>query len=146
MTPEELDLITTTSDAIRSDPARFSASFYDTLFELEPATRELFATDMDEQRQKLVGELQFLIDAATAWRDPDSLDEFVERSRNLGRRHVTYGVSPSMYGPVNTALLATLRDTIRGFDDRHHQAWTKLFHLVSETMLEGTFTAAPKRD
>ena len=143
MTPEELDLILSSGGVVAADPAGFSESFYDTLFELEPATRSLFPSDMAEQRRKLVDEFQFMIRAATAWQQPDTLDAFVLRTRALGRRHVEYGVTVAMYEPVTDSLLATLQDAVDGFGADHRMAWSKLLRLVSETMLEG---ATPSDD
>ena len=119
MTPEELDLILGSGETITSNPELFSASFYATLFELAPETRVLFPVEMVEQRKKLVGELRFMIEAAVAWTTPDSLDGFVTRTHELGRRHVGYGVTASMYEPVTTALVATLQDGVAGFDEDH---------------------------
>lgn len=143
MTPDELDLILSSGESVTNDPARFSASFYDTLFELEPSTRALFPGEMDEQRRKLVGEFQFMIAAATAWQDPAALEAFVARTQALGRRHGGYGVTSTMYEPVTQALLATLTDTVDSFGDEHAHAWTKLLRLVSETMLEGSTSPTP---
>lgn len=141
MTPDELDLILTSSQAITDDPDGFSSAFYETVFEIAPATRAMFPDDMTAQRSKLVRELQFMVQAASAWADPAALEGFVARTRELGRRHVAYGVTAAMYEPVGTALMATLRDAVDGFGPDHEQAWAKLYTLVAETMLEGATTA-----
>ena len=148
MTPNEVNLIHTSSEAIEKDPDGFSASFYETVFDLAPAARALFPDDMGEQQRKLVRELRFMIGAATALAAPSELANFVARTQELGRRHVGYGVIAAMYEPVGAALIATLRETVDSFDDDHERAWTKLFGLVAETMLEGasqaeTMTPAP---
>ena len=76
-----------------------------------------------------------MIQAATAYADPNQLDAFVGRSQQLGRRHADYGVTTEMYTAVVTSLIATLRDSVGDFDESHERAWTKLFALVAETML-----------
>ncbi len=137
MTPNELNLILTSSEAIDQDSDGFSSTFYNTVFEIAPAARALFPDNMVEQQRKLVRELRFMIGAATAMADPAKLEDFVARTKELGRRHVGYGVTTAMYEPVGAALISTLREIAHPFEDEHELAWTKLFGLVAETMLEG---------
>lgn len=137
MTPDELDLIRTSSKALDADPDGFSAAFYKSVFEIAPGVRPLFPADLAEQRNKLVRELQFMVGAATASADAEQFEEFVARTRRLGQRHVGYGVEPAMYDVVGVALISTLRDAAEGFSDDHERAWSKLYGLISESMIEG---------
>ena len=143
MSPEELTLIQATSTAIIDEPKRFSIAFYETVFGIAPDARGLFPDDLSDQQQKLIRELQFMLRAASALGDPTQFDAFVERTKQLGRRHVGYGVTAEMYEPVGAALIMTLREFSPVFDDRHERAWTKLFGFVAETMLAGAAEAAP---
>lgn len=142
MSPEELTLINTSSQAVTEDPHGFSQSFYDTVFDLAPAARSLFPDDMTEQRMKLINELRFMLAAASALGDATQLEAFIHRTKRLGRRHVGYGVTAAMYEPVGAALIATLRDYATEFDERHELAWIKLFGFISHTMLAGADEAA----
>lgn len=142
MTPDELDLIAADGELVRADTGSFSVKFYETLFEIAPATRDLFPDDLVAQRGKLVNELAFLVEAATSSRDAGDLGRFVERAHDLGRRHVDYGVTGADYAPVGVALNAALRSSIEGWDVAHELAWTKLFRLISDVMREGAETAA----
>lgn len=141
MTPNELELVMRDGQDITDSPDAFAATFYDTLFEIAPETRPLFADDMTEQRVRLVGELLTLLTAATAWRSTGSLDGFVERAKQLGHRHLAYGVEAPMYEAVRVALLAAIGDTVSDFDDAHEAAWTKLYGLVADIMQEGATDA-----
>lgn len=143
MTPEEIELILRDGDVVRADADGFAASFYDTLFEIAPATRSLFPEDLSAQRGKLVDELAFLIDAVAPTRDGASLDDFVERARALGRRHVDYGVRGSDYAPVQQALTAALRCHVAGWGPDHQAAWDKLYRLIADVMREGAESISP---
>jgi hemoglobin-like flavoprotein len=106
--------------------------FYDRLFELDPSLRSLFASNLDEQKKKL---LQTLGAAVTGLTD---LQALVPIAHALGKRHVGYGVKPEHYGTVGTALLWALRRGLgEGFDAAHEAAWTKVYEILSKTMLDG---------
>ncbi len=132
MTPEQLDLIAGSAAAATVDPQAFGAAFYGRLFELAPEVRTLFPADLDEQSDKLVDELAFLTSAAT------DLDHFVDRARDLGRRHDGYGAEQGHYAVVREALLAALAHSCaEAWTDAHAMAWGVLYDLIAETMLDG---------
>jgi hemoglobin-like flavoprotein len=132
MTPEQLDAVERTVQAVEADPEAFAHRFYEELFALAPDIRDLFPQDMAEQRGKLVEEILFLAGAA---RD---LTGFTERARDLGARHRHYGVRARHYQLFETALLGTLAQMLPGdWTPEVEEAWRRLHRLVSETMLEG---------
>lgn len=132
MTPEELKLVEEAALVVKDCPDRFGSTFYTTLFEISPATRALFPDDLTAQRGKLVEELTFLIDTA---RD---LDTFVDRARELGRRHAEYGVQNSDYELVGIALTAALRECMPvEWSAEHEAAWGKLYGLIADVMRNG---------
>lgn len=135
MTPDELVLVEADGAVVRAMPDAFANTFYDTLFELAPSTRALFPDDLVAQRGKLVNELGFLVDAATA--ADGEFDDFVLRASELGQRHVEYGVSSRDYAPVGQALMAALRVSIEGWDAAHEAAWMKLYRLIADVMRQG---------
>lgn len=137
MTLDELALIESDGVVVRTNPDEFARSFYAALFDLAPETRALFPDDMEAQRGKLVAELEFLIDAATSSASTGDLAPFVERARELGRRHVDYGVAGRDYVQVGRALVATVAEYSSDWDDEHERAWTKLYRLISDVMREG---------
>lgn len=140
MTPEELGLIESSSSALEDDPSGFATDFYEAVFDIAPQVRSLFPEDLTAQRQKLVRELAFMVDAAAAYADPDRLQQLMKRCEDLGARHRGYGVTSEMYEPVMTALVSTLRLRCDDFDDAHERAWSKLYQLIASLMLDG---AAP---
>lgn len=76
--------------------------FYDRLFELDPSLRVLFASDLTEQRRKLMAML------ATAVSNLHHLERVLPQIQQLGRQHLAYGVTPASYDTVGTALISAL--------------------------------------
>lgn len=133
MTPDQLDLISRSASVVSERPRPFAEVFYGQLFAEAPATRQLFADDLEEQYGKIVDEISFLAGAA------DDLDTLVTHARDLGRRHAQYGVVEGHYAPVETALLTALAELLgENWTDDHAQAWQTLYRLIAEVMLEGS--------
>jgi hemoglobin-like flavoprotein len=132
VTPEQLDIITSTVAAVNADGERFTACFYDQLFQVDPSSRTLFGSDLTDQRRKLLEELTFMAMAA------QDLDAFEQRTRELGARHHGYGVGLHHYDAARRALMRCLADTLgAAWTPAAEEAWDHLFTLISETMLEG---------
>ena len=130
----QLEIETVQGDWRKVVPIAATAAtlFYDRLFELDPSLRSLFSSDLGEQKKKL---LQTLGVAVTGLTDLTSLEPIL---RALGKRHLGYGVKPEHYGTVGTALLWTLRKGLgEAFDAQHEAAWTKVYEILSKTMLDG---------
>lgn len=102
MTPEQVDLIRKSFDAmwpIRRDIADLC---YSRFFELAPDARDLFAGDMERQRVKLMDMIAARV---------GSLDEhplFQSMVTNSGRTHARFGVQPSQYVAMGEALMWSL--------------------------------------
>lgn len=76
--------------------------FYARLFEINPALRALFKTDLEDQGHTVMTMLHLCV---------QGLDEHAELEhalRNLGARHVEYGVKTEHYAQVKQALLHAL--------------------------------------
>jgi hemoglobin-like flavoprotein len=104
--------------------------FYRRLFQIDPATRELFqATDMFAQRKKLLQTLGFAISGL------DNLDVLLSTVEELGRRHARYGVTDKHYDYVGTALLWTLEQGLgRAWTPEVEEAWAEAYGLLSAVM------------
>jgi hemoglobin-like flavoprotein len=104
---------------------------YTRLFTLDPALRHLFASDLSEQKKKLMTMLQV---AVASLQRPDQL---VPALQNLGRRHAGYGVQASHYETVGAALIWTLEQGLgSAFTDEVREAWVALYTVVATTMQE----------
>lgn len=140
MTPDELALLETDLQAVLAEPDAFAIAFYEVMFELAPASRSLFPDDLTAQRVKLVDELGVLVQAVTTTRDQADLQDFVARGRELGARHVGYGVHRRDYDVMGQALLAALGATLPTWDAPRLTVWTKLYRLITDVMCEGAAT------
>ena len=106
--------------------------FYGRLFELDPSLRTMFKGDMAEQGRKLMKTL------ATVVRGLNNSAEITPVIRNLGARHLDFGVTDDQYDTVGAALLWTLEQGLgEAFDNDVMNAWVEAYTLVSNTMIEG---------
>lgn len=106
--------------------------FYQRLFELDPALRPLFKTDIEQQAAKL---MDMLAAALSLLEKPDELAGVLE---DLGARHAGYGVKDSHYATVGEALLEMLSSVLgEDFTAEARAAWTELYQQIATTMLRG---------
>ena len=106
--------------------------FYDRLFELDPALRDLFAADMTEQRRKLMQMLSMVVNGLKRF---EAMRPAVE---DLGRRHVDYRISAGDYDTVGAALLWTLEQGLgEAFTPEAREAWTAAYTALAATMQGG---------
>ncbi len=111
--------------------------FYTRLFELEPALRDLFKSDLKEQGRKLMSTLK------VALKGLDDLDTVVPAVQELGRRHAGYGVRDQDYATVGQALLWTLEQGLKDdFTPEVKEAWSAVYTLLADTMIAAAKQAA----
>ena len=127
------ELLESSFQAIVLHGEAFVTAFYERLFTRFPQTRALFAaTDMSVQRKKLQQSLALIVQHM---QHPEVLGGML---RELGQRHVTYGVRPEHYPLVGIVLLETFADFLgKNWTQAHHDAWVKGFDAVSSLMLQG---------
>lgn len=141
MNPEQIDKLRKSWADVVPIADDASQLFYDRLFQIDASTAELFGrTDMAKQRRKLVSALGLVVENA------DRLDVIIPALKDLGRRHVRYGVEDHHYDSVGSALLWTLEEGLgEAFSEDVRAAWTVAYALVSGVMRDaarGTTTAA----
>ncbi|WP_217434954.1 globin domain-containing protein [Marinifaba aquimaris] len=106
--------------------------FYNRLFEIDPSTRQLFSSDIDEQGKKLMTVL------TTVVRGLKRIDQLQQTVWQLGRRHAVYKVTDKHHSSVAQALLWTLEQGLgTAFDKQTRQAWTDAYTLQANVMREG---------
>ncbi len=111
--------------------------FYARLFEIDPALRPLFKTNLEDQSHTLMMMLQLCM---------EGLDEHAELQfalRNLGARHVEYGVKLNDYATVQSALLWTMREGLgETWNPETEGALENVFELFVNEMQRGATAAA----
>ena len=137
MTPTQQDLVQSSFAKVAPIADQAAIIFYDDLFQRDPKLRPLFKGDMAEQRRKLMAML------ATAVANLKSWETIAPAVRALGLRHAGYGVEPSHYGTVGSALIATLEKGLGdNFTPEIREAWLACYAAVSAEMLAGASHAA----
>jgi len=132
MDTSSIALVESTFTAVRPLADQLSRLFYERLFQLDPMVRTMFPADLAGQRQKLIDELEAIVDSL------GRLHELVARTTDLGSRHAGYGVEPHHYDLVLDALLHALSVCIpQAMTPAATLAWRRAYHLIAETMLYG---------
>jgi hemoglobin-like flavoprotein len=138
MTPQQKELVQTSWEKVVPIADTAAALFYGKLFELDPALRPLFTSDIKEQGRKL------MLMITTAVRGLDNLGALVPAVQALGRRHGGYGVKDEHYGTVATALLWTLEQGLGpAFTPETKQAWVVVYTILADTMKSAAAEAVP---
>jgi hemoglobin-like flavoprotein len=96
---------------------------------VDPSLRPLFKGDMAEQGRKLMTMI------GTAVANLHQLHMIVPAVQDLGHRHARYGVAPSHYQTVATALLWTLEQGLGDeFTPETRDAWVECYSTLASTV------------
>ena len=130
MSPEQKNLVKTTWAMVVPIADTAAGLFYDRLFVIDASTRTMFtATNMTEQRKKLMQALAFVINGL------DRTEQLVPTIQSLGRNHVRYGVTDKHYDSVGSALLWTLEQGLKdAWTPAAKDAWVAAYTLVAGVM------------
>lgn len=130
MNTEQIRLVQSTFAAYVAPLGDIAADvFYQNLFALDESLRTLFKNDMQAQGRKLLKTLAFAVDGL---REPNDILAVV---RQLGQRHMGYGVLPAHYDTVGKALIQTLQTAIGpALTPEVRDAWAAAYEFLSTTM------------
>ncbi|MEM9695752.1 MAG: globin domain-containing protein, partial [Myxococcota bacterium] len=125
-------LVQSSFDLVLPRADAFVAEFYKRLFRIYPASKPLFEhTDMVRQRQMLKDTL------ALAIRSLENFDSIKPVLRELGARHVDYGVKLRDYQYVGRALLEALDHVLESdFTPEVEIAWREIYGALVRAMVE----------
>jgi hemoglobin-like flavoprotein len=130
MTPEQVDLVRNSFDAMWSMRRDIADLCYSRFFELAPDARDLFPADMERQRVKLMDMIAALV---------GSLDQralFQSLVSHSGRQHARFGVQPSQYAALGEALIWSLECKFgASFTPELRESWRALYGMVQVEML-----------
>jgi hemoglobin-like flavoprotein len=132
VTPEDIALLQETVASISEQADEVVADFYRRLFERIPEARAMFPEDLTEQREKFFDTLTEIV---TSLHD---LSAVASTAHEMGSQHRTYGVHAHHYSALGDALIEAMAAGLgERFTERHHEAWTRGYHLVAELMQQG---------
>ena len=135
LNPTDLARVKQTRAAFVTDPDSVAAVFYAKLFEVDPATRDMFPSHLQDQGRKLMATLAVAIDALENW------DRLAPILASLARRHLSYGVEAHHYASVAQAFHATLEAA--GVDSDTRASWHRAMSALTGYMIE---VAYPDRE
>lgn len=131
MTPTQVSLVKSSFQQVAPIAPQAASLFYGKLFELDPALRPLFKSDLSEQGDKLMKMIAMAVGSL------DSPEQLVPVLRELGIRHAGYGVRESHYDTVGSALLWTLEQGLGdAFGPQVKTAWSSAYALIADTMIQ----------
>jgi hemoglobin-like flavoprotein len=127
MTNQQRQIVTESFARLVPITSEATAMFYNRLWEIAPETKSLFqSTDMAHQGVKL---MQTLGMSVRALHDPDSI---VPLLRDLGRRHIDYGVTRDQFDLVKSALLWMIQGCLgQDFTPEVQEAWIAAYDLIA---------------
>jgi len=132
MTPQQIQTVQSTWRLVLPIADAAAKLFYTRLFTLDPSVESMFTGDSAEQRRRLMTMIGVAVTGLTR------VETIAPTLRNLGARHVDYGVRTEHYATVGAALLWTLE---QGLGDKFtpdvREAWTAAYMLIATTMQAG---------
>lgn len=137
MTPQQIKTVQASFGDVKPIAATAADLFYNRLFTLDPSLRPMFKGDLRQQGQKLMG----MIGAAV--HGLSDLERLAPVVRQLGARHVGYGVRTEHYAVVGSALLWTLEQGLGArFTPAVREAWAAAYSLLADVMQLGALEEA----
>ncbi|HVO51589.1 MAG TPA: globin domain-containing protein [Thermoanaerobaculia bacterium] len=131
MNARQRELVRSTFERLRPIPKSAALTFYERLFELDPALRPLFGHDLENQAAMFVTALNL---AVLELVEPDFIPQSV---RALGTRHAHYGVEEPFYATFGQALLWTLGRLLgESFTPEVRDAWSDAYETLAAAMKE----------
>jgi len=129
MTPEQQNLLRFGLESLMPLPKSFGMEFYERLFALDPALKDLFRGDAERQASMLA---EALTTAVVHLIDEGKISDSVRR---LGVRHRGYGLLDRDWETFGKALLETFEHRLRGeFTPEVRAAWSEAWDQVAATM------------
>jgi hemoglobin-like flavoprotein len=129
VTPSEQQLVRASFAEVALMPEVASAVFYERLFEVNPDFRALFSHDMRVQGMKLMTMLAAIV---YHLHEPG---EILAAIRDMGQRHVAYGVQDAHYDALGASLLWMLEQVLGdGFTPAVRDAWAACYDELAGQM------------
>ena len=135
MTPEQIDLVRKSFDALWPFRRRLAEQFYGRFFELAPDTRRLFPDDMEKQQLKLMDTIAAIVGTL------DQREIFQSIISHTGRKHAEFGVQKSHFVAFGDALIWGLqRQFGPEFTPEMQQAWIVLYDAIQAERMRAAKT------
>ncbi|MBK9935933.1 MAG: hemoglobin [Cytophagaceae bacterium] len=130
MTTEEIKIVKQTWRNLEGiDPTLFGDVFYSRLFIADPSLKKMFRLPQEVQSKKLIDTLDLIVKSL------GRLDELGNQIKDLGEKHVKYGVLPHHYDKVGDALIWSLKKGLgKDWNIEVENAWKKCYTILVNAM------------
>jgi hemoglobin-like flavoprotein len=140
MTPEQVDLIRKSFDALWPVRRQLADLFYNRFFELAPDARALFPEDIARQQLKLMDMIAAIVGAL------DKREIFQSIIRYSGLQHAQFGAKQSHFVAFGDALIWALEQQFGdAFTSELKQSWITLYDAVQKEMIRAAQEEAALR-
>lgn len=132
MTIHQIALVRSSFATLAPIAPQAATLFYRNLFALDPKLKPLFRGDMQAQGTALMNMIGWAVARL------ERAEELLPALRELGARHMRYGVQDRHYATVGAALVQTLAEGLgEAFTTEVSTAWIEMYDLISATMMAG---------
>jgi nitric oxide dioxygenase len=130
MTPRQIQLVRSSFELVAPIADVAATIFYRRLFDLDPALRALFPSDLTAQKRNLMQTLTVVV------KNLDRLEGILPAVEALGERHATYRVRRDDYETVGAALIDTLEEGLgEAFTQEVRASWAAAYGLLAGVMI-----------
>jgi hemoglobin-like flavoprotein len=153
MTPLQIRLVQRSFVKIEPIATKVGSRFYGRLFKVAPELRSLFKNDMSYQHAKFMSVVAELVSLhlrsliSLPVTRLDAGEAAMPGIRDLGRRHIDFGVRPEHFPVMRTALMDTLAESLgEDFSEEVREAWEGAFDVLANVMkggLTGKISSTP---
>lgn len=130
LTEQQILLIKRSWRGLRNiDPVIIGNVFYGKLFIDVPEVKHMFGKSQEEQAKKLIDMLSLCVARL------DNIESLADEIKQLGQRHVGYGVKDKHYEYVGAALIWTLKQAFKAeWNEELENAWVDCYSLIADAM------------
>ena len=137
MTPEQIDLVRKSFDALWPFRRRLAEHFYSRFFELAPDARRLFPNNLERQQLKLMDTIAAIVGTL------DQREIFQSIISQTGRKHADFGAQTSHFVVFGEALIWGLQQQFGpAFTPEMQQAWIVRYDAIQAEMMRAAKTQA----
>jgi hemoglobin-like flavoprotein len=134
ITVRQAELVQSTFRIVQPMAATTAELFYKKLFEIDASTAVLFKGDIKQQGQKFMQVLAVAVGGLS------NMSTLVPIVKQLGVRHVGYGIQAEHYDSVRAALLWTLARVLQdAYTDDVREAWATAYAMLAGVMKEAAW-------
>ncbi len=134
MDKQQIELVQQTfSKKVQPIAREAGEMMYTRLFEMDPSLQPLFKGDIKRQGEMLMTAIGL---AVAGLDNPEMVSMAV---KDLGKRHVTYGVQPRFFNVFGASLMWTLEQVMGpDFTPEVKEAWGETYAILSAAMKQAT--------